>query len=60
MGVTSGGLLVNQYQVITITVPLVDDVDAADKIGKDLQAVIDWFNSENKPNSLEVVSVQGQ
>jgi hypothetical protein len=55
MGVTTGGLLKGQYQIITITIPDAPDQAACAKLASDLQAVIDAFNRDHPDGKLEVL-----
>ena len=57
MGVTNGGVLAGQHQLITITIPAIGDAAAAAKLSADLQILIDEFNNRMAKVLLEVVSV---
>ena len=54
---TNGGVLAGQHQLITITIPAIDDAAAAAKLSADLQTLIDEFNTRMTKVLLEVVSV---
>ena len=55
MGVTTGALQPGEYQIITITIPSAPGDDDVGKLIKDLQDLIDAFNTNNNPKSLEVL-----
>ena len=55
MGVTTGGLLESQYQIITITIPKAPDAAATKKLEADFQAVVDAFNKNNPGGKIEVL-----
>jgi hypothetical protein len=55
MGVTTGGLLKGEHQIITITIPSAPDQLLADKLAGDLQAIIDAFNQNHPDGKLEVL-----
>lgn len=55
MGVTTGGLFNNEFQIVTIEIPRAPDSTLSAVIAAELQAVIDNFNGDFGPNKLEVL-----
>jgi hypothetical protein len=55
MGVTTGGLFNNEFQIVTIEIPRAPDATLSAALAAQLQAVIDSFNNDFGAGALEVL-----
>ena len=55
MGVTTGELQANEYQIVTITIPQAPADADSTKLAQELQDIIDAFNATHSAKSVEVL-----